>query len=331
MLPRRIQVRSVSRFILMALLSAAILTSGGCSWFFWRSTPDLGIDLAGTDRTHHVDTKTFAARVSNGLDSTTQSSAVTTDAGPSSTAYRGVQIWNLVREYDLAGPPDHHGNWLDDFALATGSDGYQVLFSAGELDPSFGNTHELIAVQTAGADPHHGPSPFLTTAPLDRRPARYVSSLVRLDVRKARFDAPSIAPGALLVDGMVEHPMTLHAADLARMPQTSVKIGDLTYSGASLWEVLEYAGIKADASRKGALLTMYAVASGQDGYHVVLSLAETSPEIGARRMLIAYPKDAGPSSAPRLVVADDIKHGRWVAQLCHISVADAALPHPAIP
>ena len=327
MLPAHAQVHRTQRLLALACVTCMIAGLGGCSWFFGHAPPDLGVDLVGVDGSvHHVQTRAFETRVTNGLDSTTQNTAVTTDAGPASRAYRGVQIWNLVREYGLAGAPDRHGDSLDRFVMATGSDGYRALFSAGELDPSFGNTHALLAVQTAGDDPHPGPSPFLTTAPLDQRAARYVSSLVRLEVRTPAAESLPVANDSIVIDGAVEHPLTLRRADLMAMPVASAKLGDLEYQGVPLWNILVKAGLQVDASRKGALLTMYAIASSCDGYQVVVSLAEASPAFGNRRILIGYLADKGTSAEPRLVVADDQKRGRSVSHLCRIHIADAASP-----
>ena len=326
MLPSRTQVHSIRRLFGMALCMFVMATSGGCGWFLRHAPPDPGFDLIGINGiAKHVDTKSLIARVSNALDSATQSTAVTTEAGTSSRAYRGVQIWNLVREYGLAGAPDPHGNVLDSFVLASGSDGDTALFSAGELDPSFGNTHALLAVQTAGSVPQVGPSPFLTTAPLDQRAARYVSSLVRLEVRKPPAELLPVERDVLVVDGQVDRRLMMHRADLAAMPQAHVKLDD-GFEAVALWDVLQKAGIKLDPTRKGALLTMYLTATGRDGVQVVVSLAEASPSLGDRRILIVYPADQRASGEPRLVVADDVKHGRTVAQLCRIRVFDAASP-----
>jgi len=108
--------------------------------------------------------------------------------------YTGVAIWTLLSDAGI-------GDILHSYFLATGSDGYEVLFSLGELDPAFGAPSDLIAYGVDGAS--LGSAGFARTVlPGDLRGGRYVSNLASLQV--ATVDEPPVlAMTGLLVAGML--------------------------------------------------------------------------------------------------------------------------------
>ena len=97
----------------------------------------------------------------------------------------GCGWWNCWRR---SGPPvgaDLHGKALANYVVATGSDGYQSVLALGEVDPSF-HPGEVIVADTMNGkalDEHSGPLKLVVTE--DKRPARSVRNLVKLEVREA--------------------------------------------------------------------------------------------------------------------------------------------------
>jgi hypothetical protein len=85
--------------------------------------------------------------------------------------------------------PAVHIDQLNQLVVATGSDGYRVVYSLGELSPTFGARPSIVAYAETigGVSQGLGDDGFArTTAPGDLRGGRYVSNLVSLDVRPGR-------------------------------------------------------------------------------------------------------------------------------------------------
>lgn len=133
------------------------------------------------------------------------------------------------------------------------------------------------------------------------------------------------ASPAFTVSGAVLKRARFDLAELRAMPATTLTVGADTYTGVSLWSLLNdpAVGLQADARVRNPLLSMYVVAIGSDGYRAVVSLGEMSPEFGNRTALLAYARNGTPlgrNGAARLVVAGDHKPGRSVARLAAIEV-----------
>jgi hypothetical protein len=83
---------------------------------------------------------------------------------------------------------------LTGYLLATGSDGFQVLFALAELDPAFGATLDLVATSVDGGP--LGSNGFARTViPGDLHGGRFVSNVASLAV------AAVPAPATLLLFG----------------------------------------------------------------------------------------------------------------------------------
>jgi len=133
------------------------------------------------------------------------------------------------------------------------------------------------------------------------------------------------ASPAFTVSGAVHKRARFDLAELRAMPAATLTVGADTYTGVSLWSLLNdpAVGLQADARVRNPLLSMYVVAIGSDGYRAVVSLGEISPEFGNRTALLAYARNGTPlgrNGAARLVVAGDQKPGRSVARLAAIEV-----------
>lgn len=127
------------------------------------------------------------------------------------------------------------------------------------------------------------------------------------------------------VSGAVGKRATFDLAALQAQPAVTLTVGSNTYTGVSLWTLLNDAsvGLKPDTAVRNPVLSMYAVVVGSDGYRAVVSLAEIAPESGNRMALVAYSLNGTPlgrNGMARLVMAGDVKPGRSVARLAAIEV-----------
>jgi hypothetical protein len=107
-----------------------------------------------------------------------------------------VSLWTLLTDAGIVTNPAIKNDILNYYVLATGSDGYEAIFSLGELDPMFGGTGlpDLIAYAVNGGP--LGPDGFArVVVPGDNFGGRYVSNLVSLEV----IDAVVPEPGTLLL------------------------------------------------------------------------------------------------------------------------------------
>ena len=222
--------------------------------------------------------------------------------------------------------------------LATGADGYRTVFALGELSPTLGNKGSILAYleNTSGSTAAIGSEdgPFRITAPGDVRGGRYVSQLVRLDMRPSGSTLAGTGGGpspSFTVAGAVPKAMRFDLAALQALPATTVTVSTSAYTGVSLWTLLNsVTGITTDAGIKSPLLSMYAVATGSDGYKAMVSVGEIHPSFGNRDALVAYAIDGAlldRNGMARLVVPGDARASRHVSNLVGIEVFAA----PAAP
>ena len=107
------------------------------------------------------------------------------------TAFTGFSMWDLLNRSGIITNPSVKNDILGKFVIATGSDGYQAVFSLGELSPSFGNQADLVAYANAPGNPLSTDGFVRLVVPGDSAKAgRYVSNLVSLQV----VSAPSLTP-----------------------------------------------------------------------------------------------------------------------------------------
>jgi len=140
--------------------------------------------------------------------------------------------------------------------------------------------------------------------------------------------AASAADASVAITGQVQHPTTLTAADLEKLPAAYVTISlgtgpqSAKYTGALLWTVLGNAG-PIDAPGKNAKLRHTYLITAGDGYAVSLSEGEIDPDFEGKSVLLAYAKDGkpiDPADGIRLIVPGDKKGGRAVRGVVKIDV-----------
>ena len=192
------------------------------------------------------------------------------------------------------------------------------VFSAGELDPSFGGTGAAPYVSVSGGDytlvdPETRAHPAaifsdltsLRVIAVARRPERRGRRFVERLVVRARFAAPGPTP----------------TAGLPNPPPASVTVGANTYDGEELYAFLDpkTTGVSSDI----------VVTAATDGYLAVFSLAELLiPVLGGNPdNLLAYAGATFPGAGlARIVTPTDNMHGRWNSNLDLIAVVNAPVP-----
>jgi len=95
--------------------------------------------------------------------------------------FRGVLLWRLLTEAGLATDSTVKNDALRKVVVASAPDGYRIVFSVGELDPGLGGTGVLVAWERDG-ELLGERGPFQLIVPGDRRPARSIHQLDRLEV-----------------------------------------------------------------------------------------------------------------------------------------------------
>jgi DMSO/TMAO reductase YedYZ molybdopterin-dependent catalytic subunit len=136
-------------------------------------------------------------------------------------------------------------------------------------------------------------------------------------------------PNDLAVTGLVEHELHVTQVELAQMPTVHVKATDHDklqhdFEGVPLQSLLARAGIASGKQLRGAHMRDYLLASAQDGYAVVFSMAEIDPGLADAQVLVVFKQDGKPlpeGQGPiRLVVPGDKRPARWIRMLRSLTV-----------
>jgi DMSO/TMAO reductase YedYZ molybdopterin-dependent catalytic subunit len=98
--------------------------------------------------------------------------------------WQGVSLEEIVHRAGVPEGAAMRGRAMTRLVRVTASDGYQVMFSAGELDPAFGNTQVILAEQKDG-QPLSKDGPYRLVVPGDKRAARWVRNVTTIEVMEA--------------------------------------------------------------------------------------------------------------------------------------------------
>ena len=127
-------------------------------------------------------------------------------------------------------------------------------------------------------------------------------------------------------------PVALSPSDFRALPHTTIKVhnshtnADEIYSGVPLATLLAKVNAPIGDEFRAEAMTSYLIATGSDGYSVVLSLAEVDPSFHAGQVLVVDTRDGQPlaKSGPfELIVSDDKRPARWVHNLDSITLQHA--------
>jgi len=98
------------------------------------------------------------------------------------TIYEGVWLSDVLKKAGVPLGPNLRGAPLAGYILASAADGYQVVFSIGELDPDMTDNQYLLADQANGKPLFGNDGSFRLVIPKDKRGARSVRMLTRIEV-----------------------------------------------------------------------------------------------------------------------------------------------------
>ena len=111
---------------------------------------------------------------------------VRTTSNGMETVYEGVWLHEVLKKAGVPQGGELRGKALASYVLAEAQDGYQVVFSLGELDPAFID-NEILLADTANGKPLFGAQGrFRLVAPKDKPGARSVRMLTKLEVVQLR-------------------------------------------------------------------------------------------------------------------------------------------------
>jgi len=100
----------------------------------------------------------------------------------SKITYEGVTLLAVLQKAGAPFGKQLRGKVLSTYVLAKAQDGYQVVFTLGELDPDFGNETILLADKRDGKPLAEKQGPFRLVCPNDKEGARSVRMLTTLEV-----------------------------------------------------------------------------------------------------------------------------------------------------
>jgi DMSO/TMAO reductase YedYZ molybdopterin-dependent catalytic subunit len=81
--------------------------------------------------------------------------------------------------------PDRKNDVLRKYVVVTGSDGYQAVLALAEILPDFGGQPVLVAYERDGKALGADQGTARLVVPRDKRGGRYVSNIVRIELRDA--------------------------------------------------------------------------------------------------------------------------------------------------
>jgi DMSO/TMAO reductase YedYZ molybdopterin-dependent catalytic subunit len=109
-----------------------------------------------------------------------------TEQDGTQTTYEGVPLQEVLKKAGIGFGNQLRGKDLAGYVLASAKDGYQVVFSLGELDPTLGGLHVLVADKRDGKPLFEYQGPARLVLPNDKAGARSVRMLEKIEVVKLR-------------------------------------------------------------------------------------------------------------------------------------------------
>ncbi len=111
---------------------------------------------------------------------------VATNSNGISTTYEGVWLSDVLKKAGVPLGSALRGPALSAYVVASASDGYQVVFSVGELDPEMTGGQFLLADKANGKPLFGENGAFRLVVPGDKRGARSIRMLTTLNVVQLR-------------------------------------------------------------------------------------------------------------------------------------------------
>jgi len=114
---------------------------------------------------------------------TTETVFFHTGHGVLSGSFKGVLLWSLLQDAGIRTDPANKNDLLRHSVSVTGTDGYSVTLSIGEIDPEHGGDQAILAFEKDGAAlaPKEGFSRLII--PGDKAAGRAVSAIASIEVK----------------------------------------------------------------------------------------------------------------------------------------------------
>jgi DMSO/TMAO reductase YedYZ molybdopterin-dependent catalytic subunit len=100
--------------------------------------------------------------------------------------YEGVLVGELLKRAGAPIGQDMSGRAVASYLLASAKDGYQAVYAIAEVDPAFSDSEIIVADTIDGKPLFEYQGPLRLVAPHDKRGARSVRMLQRLDLVRLR-------------------------------------------------------------------------------------------------------------------------------------------------
>lgn len=126
------------------LCSAASLASNQAASGAQADRPD-SVSIGGA--VEHPGSLTLAAL--KRAPATTETVSLKTGRGVLTGSYTGVLLWTLVQQAGIKSTPGVKNGVLRHTIVVTGSDGYEIVLSVGEIDPKVGGDRAIITAHRA--------------------------------------------------------------------------------------------------------------------------------------------------------------------------------------
>ncbi|MBV8551821.1 MAG: molybdopterin-dependent oxidoreductase [Acidobacteriaceae bacterium] len=112
--------------------------------------------------------------------------SVTANEHGKQVEYEGVFLRDMLAKAGAPFGSELRGKALSTYVLASARDGYAVVYTLTEMDPAFSEGDLLLADKSAGQPLPEKEGPFRIVAPHDKKPARSLRMLERIDVVQVR-------------------------------------------------------------------------------------------------------------------------------------------------
>lgn len=126
---------------------------------------------------------TFAPEV---LKTLPRTKVTVTEESGKQTTYEGVLVTELLKRAGVALGRDLSGKAVASYVLASARDGYQVVFSLAELDNGFTSNDIIVADSVNGSPLFDYQGPLRLVAPHDKRGARSIRMIEKLELVRLR-------------------------------------------------------------------------------------------------------------------------------------------------
>jgi hypothetical protein len=103
-----------------------------------------------------------------------------------SISYTGVLVYDVLAQAGAPTGDKLRGKALSSYVLATAKDGYAVVYALPEFDPQFTDAQPLIATKADGQPLTETQGPYRIVMPQDKKPARSLRMLQRIEVVQLR-------------------------------------------------------------------------------------------------------------------------------------------------